>query len=63
VLANIAALSARFCTHYSPIFPVRLGRDFENGVEAKSGLDGGETIIISPADNLFDGQPVIVKSS
>jgi RND family efflux transporter MFP subunit len=43
--------------------PVRLGRDFENGVEAKSGLDGGETIIISPPDNLYDGQPVIVKSS
>ena len=42
--------------------PIRLGREYENGVEAKDGLEGGETIIITPADNLYDGQPVIGKS-
>jgi RND family efflux transporter MFP subunit len=43
--------------------PIRLGREFENGVEAKGGLGGGETIIVSPPDNLYDGQPVAAKPS
>ena len=41
--------------------PVLTGRQFENSLEVKSGLDGGETVIVSPPDDLKDGQLVSVK--
>ena len=41
--------------------PVLTGRQFESSVEVKSGLSGGETVIISPPDSLKDGQPVTAK--
>ena len=41
--------------------PIVTGREFENGIEVKSGLDGGESIIVTPPDNLKDGQPVTAK--
>ncbi|MGA2409297.1 MAG: efflux RND transporter periplasmic adaptor subunit [Candidatus Binataceae bacterium] len=41
--------------------PIVTGREFENGVEVKSGLGGGENIIVTPPDNLTDGQPVTAK--
>jgi RND family efflux transporter MFP subunit len=37
------------------------GRELENGVEVKSGLTGGETIIVNPPDNLRDGEVVTAK--
>ncbi|MGH7949315.1 MAG: efflux RND transporter periplasmic adaptor subunit [Candidatus Binataceae bacterium] len=37
---------------------VSLGREFQDGVEIKSGLTGGELVIIEPPANLKDGQPV-----
>jgi RND family efflux transporter MFP subunit len=43
--------------------PILIGRELENGVEVKSGLDGGENIIVTPPDNLKDGQPVIAKAA
>jgi RND family efflux transporter MFP subunit len=41
--------------------PVLTGREFESSVEVKSGLSGGETVIVSPPDTLKDGQPVTAK--
>jgi HlyD family secretion protein len=41
--------------------PVLTGRQFESSVEVKSGLSGGEAVIISPPDSLKDGQPVTAK--
>ncbi len=43
--------------------PILLGREFQGGMEVKQGLSGGETVIVTPPDNLKDGQPVIEKSS
>jgi RND family efflux transporter MFP subunit len=43
--------------------PIRIGHEFENGVEVKGGLDGGESVIVTPPDNLRDGQPVTAKTS
>jgi HlyD family secretion protein len=42
---------------------VLTGRELENGVVVKSGLYGGETIIVAPPDNLREGEPVIAKAS
>jgi len=42
---------------------VLIGRELETGLEVKSGLAGGETIIVTPPDNLRDGEPVTSKSS
>jgi RND family efflux transporter MFP subunit len=41
--------------------PVLTGRELESSVEVKSGLSGGETVIVSPPDSLKDGQPVTAK--
>jgi len=41
--------------------PILTGREFESGVEVKSGLSGGETVIVSPPDTLKDGQSVTAK--
>jgi RND family efflux transporter MFP subunit len=43
--------------------PLLLGREFQGGVEVKQGLSGGETVIVTPPDNLKDGQQVVEKSS
>jgi RND family efflux transporter MFP subunit len=43
--------------------PIVSGRDLETGLEVKSGLEGGEAIIVTPPDNLQDGEPVTAKSS
>lgn len=41
--------------HYQQI---QLGRDFGNEVEVRTGLDGNEEVIVSPSDDLQDGDPV-----
>ena len=38
--------------------PVTLGREFQDGIEIKSGLGGGELLIIEPPPNLKDGEAV-----
>jgi RND family efflux transporter MFP subunit len=43
--------------------PILIGRELETGLEVKSGLAGGETIIVTPPDNLRNGDPVTVKLS
>jgi len=43
--------------------PLLLGREFQGGLEVKQGLSGGEQVIVTPPDNLKDGQQVIEKSS
>jgi len=39
------------------------GGEFQDGIEVKQGLSGGEKVIISPADTLKDGQRVTIKAS
>jgi RND family efflux transporter MFP subunit len=39
------------------------GREFERGVEVRSGLDGGETVIVAPPAGLTDGQRLASKTS
>lgn len=41
--------------HYQPI---EMGRDFGDEVEIKVGLKGGEKVVISPSDDLREGEPV-----
>jgi RND family efflux transporter MFP subunit len=41
--------------------PILTGRELESGLEVKSGLDGGETIIVTPPENLHEGQTVSVR--
>jgi RND family efflux transporter MFP subunit len=43
--------------------PILVGRELETGLEVKDGLEGGETIIVTPPDNLHDGEPVTAKPS
>jgi RND family efflux transporter MFP subunit len=43
--------------------PIVLGRELENGLEVKSGLIGGETLIVTPPDTLRDGEAVSAKQS
>jgi RND family efflux transporter MFP subunit len=43
--------------------PILVGRELETGLEVKSGLAGGESIIVTPPDNLRDGDPVTAKPS
>jgi RND family efflux transporter MFP subunit len=42
---------------------ITTGSEFQDGIEVKQGLSGGETVIISPADTLKDGQRVTAKVS
>jgi RND family efflux transporter MFP subunit len=42
--------------------PILIRRELETGLEIKSGLAGGETIIVNPPDNLHDGEPVTARS-
>ncbi len=37
---------------------VQLGRDFGDEVEVRTGLTGGEKVVISPSDDLQEGDPV-----
>jgi hypothetical protein len=38
--------------------PVTTGREFQDGIEVKSGLSGGESVIVVPPPTIRDGQPV-----
>jgi RND family efflux transporter MFP subunit len=38
--------------------PVVLGREFQDGVEVRSGLSGGETVIVVPPATIHEGQAV-----
>ena len=40
-----------------------VGREFQDGVEVKNGLSGGETVIVVPAPTLKDGQEVTPVAS
>lgn len=41
--------------HYQPI---TMGRDFGDEVEVKVGLSGGETVVVSPSDDLREGEDI-----
>ncbi len=43
--------------------PVVLGREFQDGVEVRQGLSGGETVIVVPPPTLHDGQAVTPVTS
>jgi RND family efflux transporter MFP subunit len=43
--------------------PVVLGREFQDGVEVRQGLSGGETVIVVPPPTLRDGQAVTPVAS
>jgi RND family efflux transporter MFP subunit len=43
--------------HYQPI---TIGRDFGDEVEVRTGLEGGEKVVVSPNDDLREGEPVKV---
>ncbi len=43
--------------------PITVGREFQDGVEVKQGLSGGETVIVVPAATLKDGQNVTPVAS
>jgi len=43
--------------------PVVLGREFQDGVEVRQGLSGGETVIVVPPPTLRDGQAVTPVTS
>ena len=43
--------------------PVVLGREFQDGVEVRNGLSGGETVIVVPPPTLRDGQAVTPVAS
>jgi len=43
--------------------PVTLGREYQEGVEVKQGLNGGEMVIVVPPAQLHDGEPVTPASS
>jgi RND family efflux transporter MFP subunit len=38
--------------------PITIGREFQDGVEVRSGLDAGELLILIPPANLKNGSPV-----
>lgn len=45
--------------HYQPITP---GRDFGNQIEVTQGLQGGEPLVLNPAETLTEGQAVQTKA-
>lgn len=44
--------------HYQAI---DIGRDFGNEVEVRTGLVGGEKVVVSPSDDLREGEPVTAQ--
>lgn len=45
--------------HYQQI---TIGRDFGDEVEVRTGLEGGELVVVSPSDDLREGEPVESKA-
>ena len=43
--------------------PITVGREFQDGIEVKQGLSGGETVIVVPAATLKEGQQVTAVAS
>jgi HlyD family secretion protein len=43
--------------------PIVVGREFQDGVEVRQGLSGGETVVVVPAPTLKDGQEVTAVAS
>jgi RND family efflux transporter MFP subunit len=43
--------------------PITVGREFQDGIEVKQGLSGGETVIVVPAPTLKEGQEVTPVAS
>jgi HlyD family secretion protein len=43
--------------------PIVAGREFQDGVEVKQGLSGGEMVIVVPAPTTKEGQPVTPVAS
>jgi multidrug efflux pump subunit AcrA (membrane-fusion protein) len=54
---RVAAVDAKGTVH---IRPVRLGRNFGDSVEILEGLQGGERLVVNPADSLAEGDQVQV---
>ena len=52
---RVAAVTADRKIQYKP---VELGRDFGISVEIAKGLDGSETLVVNPTDDLADGESV-----
>ena len=44
------------------LVPISIGRDFGSTVEAISGLDRSESVVLNPSDSLISGTPVRVTS-
>jgi len=44
------------------LMPVTLGRDFGARVEIRTGLRGGERVVVNPGDAISDGQPVNINA-
>jgi membrane fusion protein, multidrug efflux system len=47
--------------HHAQLRIIKTGAQVGNEVEVVSGLDSGEQVVISEADQLVDGQPIMVK--
>jgi hypothetical protein len=43
--------------------PIVVGREFQDGIEVRQGLSGGEMVIVVPAPGLKDGQEVTPVAS
>ena len=43
--------------------PITVGREYQDGVEVKNGLSGGEMVIVVPAATLKEGQEVTAVAS
>jgi RND family efflux transporter MFP subunit len=43
--------------------PVKLGRDFGSSVEVLAGLDGDETLVVNPRDDIADNEKVAVANA
>jgi RND family efflux transporter MFP subunit len=43
--------------------PIVTGREFQDGVEVRQGLSGGETVIVVPPPTIHEGQPVTAVAS
>ena len=52
---RVATVTAEKKIQYKPI---ELGRDFGTNVEVLKGLDGNESLVVNPTDDLLDGEAV-----